>query len=245
MATTFKAVTDTMQDLNITVWQVKSRTGNNLLGYQLDEKLDIGSSIDRLKKLLTEITSDSVKVTLIPNLTKGKGGNTLNQLNFEVDLTSLRPAAAVTGIAAMPANYNQVIQDMNDRYNKLAQELVETRYQQQINQLQAKIEGLENAQPATTIDRFLELVIPIGSAALQSFLNSPRVIAWLNAYTPDQQQPVNRKDINGIEEEEESTALDRLAAVDPDYNTFLEAVATAAEKNPDQYFMYKKMLCNA
>jgi hypothetical protein len=235
MATTFKAVTDTMQDLNITVWQVKSRTGNNLLGYQLDEKLDIGSSIDRLKKLLTEITSDSVKVTLIPNLTKGKGGNTLNQLNFEVDLNSLRPAPAVTGIAAMPANYNQVLQDMNDRYNKLAQELVETRYQQQINQLQQKIEGLENAKPATPIDRFLELVIPIA-------LNSPKVIGWLNGLIPDQ-QPVDRKDINGIDDE--STALDRLAAIDPDYISFIEAVATAAEKNPDQYFMYKKMLCNA
>jgi hypothetical protein len=234
MATTFKAVTDTMVDLNLPVWQVKSRTGNTLLGYQLNEKMDVDSSIERLKKLLTEITADTVKVVLIPSLTKGKGGNNMNQINMEVDLSSLRPAAVSVGNLPANSKYEQMIQELNDRNNKLAQQLIETRYQQQIEELNKKIEGLETAKPTDPINRLLELVIPIA-------LQNPAISGWIGGLlgggaTP----PVERKDINGLEEEE--SPIDRLKRIDPDYLSFIDAVATAAENDVKQYFMYKEML---
>jgi hypothetical protein len=238
MATTFKAVTDTMVDLNLPVWQVKSRTGGTLLGYQLNEKMDVDSSIERLKKLLTEITADSVKVTLLPSLTKGKsGGNVHNQINMEVDLSSLRPPVAVSGIAAVnsASKYEQLIQELNDRNNKLAQQLIETKYQQQIEQLNKKIEGLETAKPSDPINRLLELVIPIA-------LQNPAISGWIGGLLGNgAAAPTERKDINGIEEENLSP-IDRLEKIDPDYISFIDAVATAAESDAKQYFMYKEML---
>ena len=234
MATTFKAVTDTMVDLNLPVWQVKSRTGGTLLGYQLNEKMDVDSSIERLKKLLTEITADTVKVVLIPSLTKGKGGNTMNQINMEVDLSSLRPAAVSVGNLPANSKYEQLIQELNDRNNKLAQQLIETKYQQQIEQLNKKIEGLETAKPTDPINRLLELVIPIA-------LQNPAISGWIGGLLGGAAPTTERKDINGIEEEEASP-IDRLAKIDPDYLSFIDAVATAAENDVKQYFMYKEML---
>lgn len=234
MATTFKAVTDTMVDLNLPVWQVKSRTGGTNLGYQLNEKMDVDSSIDRLKKLLTEITADTVKVVLIPSLTKGKGGNMMKQINMEVDLSSLRPAAVSVGNLPANSKYEQLIQELNDRNNKLAQQLIETRYQQQIEELNKKIEGLETAKPTDPINRLLELVIPIA-------LQNPAISGWINGLLGSAASTTERKDINGIEEEEASP-IDRLAKIDPDYLSFIDAVATAAENDVKQYFMYKEML---
>ena len=234
MATTFKAVTDTMVDLNLPVWQVLSRTGGSSIGYQLNEKMDVESSIERLKKLLTEITADSVKVVLIPSLTKGKGGNTLNQINMEVDLSSLRPQVAGIGNTPVNSKYEQLIQELNERNNKLAQQLIETKYQQQIEQLNKKIEGLETAKPTDPINRLLELVIPIA-------LQNPAISGWIGGLLGGAAPGPERKDINGLEEEEVSP-IDRLAKIDPDYLSFIDAVATAAENDVKQYFMYKEML---
>jgi hypothetical protein len=222
MASTFKAITDTMGDLGITLWQVKSR-GNSLIGYQLDAKLPIDSSIDRLRKLLKEQSGDIITVLLQPN-TKEKGGDQKKVIRMDVDLTTVDPGSrAVAGIGNMPdlSKFETMIADLSKQNQALQAQLIESKYQNQIKDLEAKISGVEQNDP---IGKVLEMIAPVIAAYLPKLMNP------------------GAKDIHGIPEQDQM--LSRLLAVDQDGLKVVEAIVMLAENNPTLYATYKPVLLN-
>lgn len=225
---TFNAITDTMESQNIVVWKVLAKSGGDIIRYQHNDKLDIDSSIDELKKILNEVVDDEVKIVLIPNPNKGRGGATNTNLTYRLNVKSLKPAMANAPVAGYSDKIEKQLEQLIERNSKLEKQLIESKYEMQINELKKQIAGIN--QP-TTIDRFLELVIPIATQYLAK--NNPALAGMF--------QQVNPQDINGIDD----NPVEKLAALDPDYLSFIDAVVFAAENNISQYLMYKKMLVEA
>jgi len=222
MASTFKAITDTMSDLNISLWQIKSR-GGSLIGYQLDPKMDIDGSIERMKRLLKEQSGDTLSVFLQPN--KSKNGDMTKVIRMEVDLSTVDPQKSVAGIGNFPApdlsRMEKMISDLTERNNALSSQLIESKYENKIKELEAKISGVNADDP---IGKVLELIAPVIAAYVPKLLNP------------------NQPDINGTPEQD--LLIQRFIAVDPDAIQVINAIVYLAENNPTLYSTYKPMLIN-
>jgi hypothetical protein len=229
--TTFNAVRDTMRDLNCPVWKVKGRSGT-LIGYQQDPSLDVELSIQRMHKLLGEVKGDAVRVELQPNPPKGsakKGGNTLHILKMDVDLSTVNPSGSGSGMAGIPAQpagdfsrFEAMLQKLMDQNAELQSQLIKTKYEQQIQALEQKIEGISNQQPDDPIGKVIDMMIPILAQALPSMMQKSG------------QSPV----INGID----ADPVARLLQADPEGMIVIEAIAKLAEHKPEIYQQYKPLL---
>lgn len=216
MAATFKYVSDTMRDLNITTWMISSPKRKNI-GAQRDGKLPIDMSISRLRNALENQRGEYVTVTLDPPI--GKGGDRKNTMMIDVDLSTLNAAVSGVGCPAPSGDFarlEKMIASLAEQNQKLQAALIESKYENQIKDLQQQIAGAHDTDP---INRVLELVIPI-----------------LGAYVPKMLNPDNPPAINGI------NPVDRLLAADPDGMKVIEKIAELAENKPDTYAMYKPML---
>lgn len=222
MASTFKSVTDTMNDMSIVTWSVKTRSGS-LLGYQHDPKMDIDLSIARLRKLLEGQQGDFVRVELAPATGQGKGGDLKKIIKMDVDLSTVNPN--VSGIGQiMPSQdftrLEKMIAELSAQNQALTAKLIESKYENKIKELEQQINGVNDSDP---IGRVIDLVIPI-----------------LAAYVPKMVSPDgNPAAINGVPD-----PVERLLSADPDGMKVIEAIANLAEKNPGMYNQYKPILLN-
>lgn len=215
MASTFKYVTDTMRDLNISTWMISSPKRKNI-GAQLDGKLDIDMSISRLRNALENQRGEYVTITLDPPI--GKGGDRKNTMMIDVDLSTVNTPVSGVGCLGPTGDFSRLekmIANLAEQNQKLQAALIESKYENQIKDLQQQIAGAQESDP---IGRVLELVIPI-----------------LSAYVPKMMNPEGPT-INGPD------PVARLLAVDSDGMKVIEKIAELAENKPDTYAMYKPML---
>ena len=220
MAASFKAVSDTMEDMNIILWKVKGR-GNSLIGYNNDLKLSIDASIGRLKKLLLEQKGDFVRVELDPPNKKGsenvKGGDTTT-IKMEVDLSTLQNTSSINGIntnhSSDYSKLEKMINDLREENKSLQLAAIENKYQGQIEDLKKQINGVDD----DPIGRIVELVIPI-----------------LSTYLPQMLSPKQPSQINGVPDDDDTNSIiDRIKSVIPNLNFYLEKFAVMAENDPDK-----------
>ena len=221
MASTFKAVTDTMEDLQITCWKAYSR-GGSLLGYYNEKSGGVESSINRLRKLLEQQLGEFVKVELLPTTKAKQGGDFTKVIKMEVDLNSLRSTPTVVS-GHVPnediAQLRKMLTEATNTIMRLNTDLIEQKYTNKIAELEKTIEGVGNDDP---INRLLELVIPIFATSLTSPKAAPN-------------------DINGLPGDD---LLARLIKVDKDGYRVLVAIVDIAENHTDVYKTFKPMILN-
>ena len=173
MAATIKALENTMYDYGFTCWKVKSR-GGNLLGYFQDKKTDIDASFTRLKKLLSELTDDIVRVELTEKPASEKeAGGTLNTIKMEVDLTTLRApgvGAVSSGNSEQITRLMALVEKGQAETKALEKKLTEAIFENQIKSLRQEIAGLKDSNP---MDKLIEAITP----ALSQWLPSTIVTA--------------------------------------------------------------------
>ena len=221
MASTFKAVTDTMEDLTITSWKAFSR-GGSLLGYYSEKSGGVENSINRLRKLLEQQLGDFVKVELLPTTKAKQGGDFTKVIKMEVDLNSLRSTpTAVSGHVPSEdiAQLRKMLTEATNTIMRLNTDLIEQKYTNRIAELEKTIEGVGSEDP---INRLLELVIPIFATSLTSPKTAPN-------------------DINGLPGDD---LLARLIKVDPDGYRVLVAIVEIAEKHTEVYKTFKPTILN-
>jgi len=221
MASTFKAVTDTMEDLQITCWKAFSR-GGSLLGYYSEKSGGVESSINRLFKLLEQQLGDFVKVELLPTTKAKQGGDFTKVIKMEVDLNSLRSIPTVVS-GHVPsediAQLRKMLTEATNTIMRLNTDLIEQKYAAKIAELEKRIEGINDEDP---INKLLELVMPIMAASLTSPKAAPN-------------------DINGLPGDD---LLARLIKVDPDGYRVLVAIVEIAEKHTEVYKTFKPTILN-
>lgn len=221
MASTFKAVTDTMEDLQITSWKAYSR-GGSLLGYYSEKSGGVESSINRLRKLLEQQLGEFVKVELLPTTKSKQGGDFTKVIKMEVDLNSLRSTPTVVS-GHVPsediAQLRKMLTEATNTIMRLNTDLIEQKYTNRIAELEKTIEGVGSEDP---INRLLELVIPIFATSLTSPKTAPN-------------------DINGLPGDD---LLARLIKVDPDGYRVLVAIVEIAEKHTEVYKTFKPTILN-
>lgn len=236
MASTFKAVSDTMHDMSFATYVVKSR-GGSMIGYQLDKKMGVDESIDRLKKLLLEQTGDMAKVEINPK--SAGGGDSYKCIKMDVDLSTV-PGRAVSGIVhqtqGMSSDYQKLIDKQNAELMKLKEEIIELRYQQKIDKLQEQISGIKDNDP---IGKLTEVLVPV-----------------LIQYLPGLLTPKDAKTINGVESDTVATNFNlsrkdraalmasELMKIDGEGDELLAAIYLIASKSINSYNTYKPTLIN-
>jgi len=221
MASTFKAVTDTMEDLQIICWKAYSK-GTNLIGGYYEKSGDVESSINRLRKLLEQQLGEFVRVELVPTTKAKQGGDFTKVIKMEVDLNSLRGTPTVVSGHAPSEDIAQLRKMLTEATNtimRLNTDLIEQKYAAKIAELEKRIEGINDEDP---INKLLELVMPIMAASL----TSPKVAA---------------NDINGLPGDD---LLARLIKVDPDGYRVLVAIVEIAENHTEVYKTFKPTILN-
>jgi len=226
MASTFKAVQDTMEDLNIVVWKALGR-GGSLMGYQNDSKADLDTSVSRLKKLLLEQSGDIVRVELHPVERKSaKGGDMMKIIKMDVDLNSIRGAVAGVPVTGDTKDLQTMIKQLTDQNMKLQAELIETRYTNKIAELEKKIEGINDGDP---MNKLLEGLLPVLAAYLPSLMKAPAA-------------PAQGSAINGMPLQSESNLMEQWRSVDPEASMVLSAVVNLATNHTAIYQSAKPSL---
>lgn len=237
MASTFKAVSDTMHDMNLTTYVVKSR-GGSMIGYQLDKKMGADEAIERLKKLLLEQTGDIAKVEINPK--SAGGGDSYKCIKMDVDLSTV-PGRAISGVVHQPGpsvEYSKLIEKQNAEILALKEKVIELQYQQKIDKLQEQISGIKENDP---IGKITEMLVPV-----------------LAQYLPTLLAPKDSRAINGINDAAEMVAADfnlsrleraklmasELIKIDAEADEILAAIYIIASKSIDAYNGYKPTLIN-
>lgn len=222
MASTFKGVAETMEDMNITTYVVKSR-GGALLGYNYDKKQDVDTSIGRLKKLLMEQTGDIVKVEL--GKTEQSGGDTSKIIRMDVELNSLRSDAAP--VAGHSSINNELVERQAAEILNLKEQLIELKYQRQIDELRAEISGA--AEDNDPIGKIADMLAPVISAYL------PQLLGQGVKTTPPP--------INGMPPfSETNELLTRWHNQDNNFIEVLEAIVLLSENNKPVYNNYRPVI---
>lgn len=237
MASTFKAVSDTMLDMNFPTYVVKSR-GGSMIGYQLDKKMNVEESIDRLKKLLLEQTGDIAKVEINPKSGGTGGGDSFKCIKMDVDLSTI-PGRAVSGVVqhvgqGVSGDMQKLFEKQNAEILALKEKLIALEYQAKIDKLQEQISGIQENDP---IGKITEMLVPV-----------------LAQYLPSLLAPKDSRAINGLESETVTTNANlsprdrakllagELCDIDPDADKIIAAIYIIASKDIDSYNNYKPML---
>jgi len=221
MASTFKAVADTMEDMSITMYRVKGR-GNSLIGYNNDSKVSVDVSISRLKKLLQEQQGDFVRVELIPpgkRKEDGTGGD-MTVIKMEVDLSSIgNRTINGTEVAAPVGNYREMIEKQNQQIMDLQKELLKREYDHKIAELEKRIEGNTDADPINQlIGAITPAIVPVIPQIIAAFLT--------RGNASDQNA------INGLPNQSRDEIIARIETVIPDIDVYLEKIAVMCEQDP-------------
>jgi predicted ribosome quality control (RQC) complex YloA/Tae2 family protein len=230
MASTFKAVADTMEDMSITMYRVKGR-GNSLIGYNNDPKTSVDVSITRLKKLLQEQQGDFVRVELIPpgkRKEDGTGGD-MTVIKMEVDLSSLS-GRVVAGIEGHDkTNYREMLEKQNQQIMELQKELLKREYDNKIAELEKRIEGTADADPINQlIGAITPAIVPV----------IPQIIAAFLTRGNASEQNV----INGLPNQNRDEIIARIENVIPDIDVYLEKIAVMCEQDPNKIKFVLTML---
>jgi hypothetical protein len=221
MAVTFQAVADTMADMNITQWKVKSRSGS-LIGYENKCK-DVDLSLIRLRKLLDQLQDDFVRVELQPNPSSTeKGGDMKSIIKMDVDLSSLKPVSGIPMIHSSADN--KELEKLREQVKRLELEKIELTYKQQITDLHKKIDGIKDEDP---IGRLLDVITPVLAAYIPQMMGAKAPGSAV----------INGPPMSSSDEDRVNIAVNRLMDTIPEFPTVIEKLADFAERDPEKIKM--------
>jgi hypothetical protein len=207
-----------MHEANLNCWNIKD--GKALVGEQDDDSKDVTTSASMLKNKLENLGSGYITVNLSGVCKKNrKAGETLKIRTYTVIIGGATKApVAVSGIDS------RELAELRESNKKLEMQLIESRYQQKLDDLNKKIEGLQSDED-NPIGRLETILIPIIT----------EIFTGSMARSSTSVGPV----INGIEE---NNLIDKWLEVDSEAIKVLEKIVSLAVNNPSMYKQYKPIL---
>ena len=205
-----------MHENGLNCWNV--RDGKALLAEQDDDSKDVSASAALLQDKIKSIGAGYLTVNLSGvNKKNRKAAEALKVRQYTVlaggaDNKAL-PVQAVSGFD------NKETEKLRAENEALKLQLVENKYQQKLNELEKKIEGLENGEE-DPIGRMESIILPIITNMFST------------SVTP-------APTINGVEDND---LINQWEAVDPEALKVLEKIVTLAVNKPDLYKTYKPIL---
>ena len=205
-----------MHENGLNCWNV--RDGKALLAEQDDDSKDVSASAALLQDKIKSIGAGYLTVNLSGvNKKNRKAAEALKVRQYTVlaggaDNKAL-PVQAVSGFD------NKETEKLRAENEALKLQLVENKYQQKLNELEKKIEGLENGEE-DPIGRMESIILPIITNMFST------------SVTP-------APTINGVEDND---LINQWEAVDPEALKVLEKIVTLAVTKPDLYKTYKPIL---
>jgi len=204
-----------MHENGLNCWNV--RDGKSLLAEQDDDGKDVSASAAMLKDKLNSIGAGYLTVNISGvNKKNRKAGEALKVRTYTVLAGSTDNKVSALPVAGFDT---KELEKMRAENEALKLQIVENKYQQKLNELEKKIEGLENEEE-NPIGRLESIILPIITNMFST------------SVTP---APV----INGVEE---TTLLDQWQSVDPEAIKVLEKIVSLAVNKPDMYKTYKPIL---
>jgi hypothetical protein len=204
-----------MHENGLNCWNV--RDGKSLLAEQDDDSKDVSASAALLKDKLKSIGAGYLTVNISGvNKKNRKAGEALKVRNYTVVAGSNDKAVTPVTINGYDSKELDKIRAENEA---LKLQLVENKYQQKLNDLEKKIEGLENDEE-DPIGRLETIFLPIITNMFST------------SVTP-------APTINGVED---ADLLEQWQQADPEALQVLEKIVTLAITKPDTYKTYKPLL---
>lgn len=218
-ADTIEFIIEEMKEHSLNCWNIMD--GQKKLSEQDDEGMSIDNSINKLKTKLKNLGTKYVTVKLSGvNKSKRRGAEANNVRHFTVLAGSGKEnPEIVLPVAGIP---NKELDALREANEKLKLQLIEYKYEQKLNDLHKKIEGLES-EDDSPIGRLETILIPIIT----------------EIFTSGKTSQVVAPTINGVQEE---TLIDQWMSVDPDAPEVLKKIVTLAITKPDVYKTYKPIL---
>jgi hypothetical protein len=218
-AETIDFIIEEMKEHSLNCWNIMD--GKNKLSEQDDEGMDIGTSIQKLKSKLTSLGARYVSVNLSGvNKSRRKGAEAMNVRKYTILAgTGKEVPQIIAPVAGIPYKELDALREANE---KLKLQLIEYKYEQKLNDLHKKIEGLES-EDDSPIGRLETILIPIIT----------------EIFTSGKTSQVVAPTINGVKEE---TLIDQWISVDSDAPEVLKKIVTLAITKPDVYKTYKPIL---
>ena len=209
-----------MHENGLNCWNV--RDGKSLVAEQDDEDKDVTSSAALLRDKLKSIGAGYLTVNLSGVSKKNrKAAETMKVRTYTVvagSRDSKQMIAPVSGIDT------KELDRMRAENEALKLQIVESKYQAKLDDLNKKIEGLQNDED-NPIGRLETILIPIIT----------EIFTGSMAKSSTSVGPV----INGITE---TNLIDQWLAVDPNATEVLEKIVSLAVNNPSMYKQYKPIL---
>jgi hypothetical protein len=203
-----------MHECGLNCWNV--RDGKSLLAEQDDDGKDVSASAALLRDKLNSIGAGYLTVNLSGvNKKNRKAAEALKVRTYTVLAGSGDPKQApiISGID------NKELEKLRQENEALKLQMVKSEYNQKLEALEKKIEGLESGDESP-MGRIETLLLPIITNMFST------------SVTP-------APTINGIKEE---TLIEQWISVDPDAPKVLEKIVNLAVNSPGMYKQYKPIL---
>ena len=220
-ATPLEYIIDEMQEHSLNCWNIKD--GTSMAGEQDDEGMDIHTSVQKLKSKLSGLGAGYYTLNLSKvNKGKRKGAEANNSRKYTVLAGSSKEVQnMVIPVSGVP---NKELETLREQNEKLKLQIIEHKYEMKLNELNKKIEGLQNDED-NPIGRLETILIPIIT----------EIFTGSMAKSSTSVVPV----INGITE---TNLIDQWLSVDPNATEVLEKIVSLAINNPSMYKQYKPIL---
>lgn len=206
-----------MHENGLNCWNV--RDGKSLLAEQDDDSKDVAASAALLRDKVKSIGAGYVTINLSGvNKKNRKAAEALKVRTYTIATGYGEPTKVTAPVSGID---NKELEKLRAENEALKMAQVEMKYQQKLNELEKKIEGLE-AGDDTPLGRVETLLLPIITNMFS------------NTVTP---QPT----INGIREE---SLIEQWVSVDPGAVEVLEKIVSLAVHKPEMYKTYKPILLN-
>ena len=204
-----------MHENGLNCWNV--RDGKALLAEQDDDSKDVSASAALLQDKIKSIGAGYLTVNLSGvNKKNRKAAEALKVRQYTVLAGSSDKGVTPIAINGYDSKELDKVRAENEA---LKLQLVENKYQQKLNDLEKKIEGLENGED-DPIGRLETIFLPIITNMFST------------SVTP-------APTINGVEDND---LINQWEAVDPEASKVLEKIVTLAVTKPDLYKTYKPIL---
>lgn len=205
-----------MHENGLNCWNV--RDGKALLAEQDDDSKDVSASAALLQDKIKSIGAGYLTVNLSGvNKKNRKAAEALKVRQYTVLAGGGDQKATPVAVSGFD---NKELEKVRAENEALKLQLVENKYQQKLNELEKKIEGLENEDENDPIGRLETLFLPIITNMFST------------SVTP-------APPINGVVEND---LLDQWQEVDPEALKVLEKIVMLAVTKPDMYKTYKPIL---
>lgn len=201
--------------------------GKNEIDSQLNEKMSVSESVNRLSESLAEVSGNDISIEIGPAVATNGKISGRGKMHFErLDISE---AAKINNqIAGIPET-GSMVKTLIEKNIELEKKLIEAEAQKKIDALNLRLEALERGDQSGLNGIFNNL---IQNEAIQQVL-----AGWLLNAT-GMKQPTA---LAGVSTDVEH-AIERLRVIDPDIEVHLFQLATLAETDPDKYFMALKFL---